>query len=77
MAMKVLRGEILEPYFNKETEKTEWLSPGGKTRLEAVKIVLGYTWGLPVQQGADELERRIIELEERLKGSQSSSWQSH
>ena len=50
MAMKILRGEILEPYFDKETEKTIYLSPGARTRLEACKIILAYCWGQPTQK---------------------------
>jgi hypothetical protein len=77
MAMKVLRGELKEPYFNKETKKTEWLEPGSKARLEAVKIILAYTWGTPVPVGNDELERRINEVEEVLKAKGTSAWGAH
>ena len=35
--------------------------PSVKERREACKLILAYCWGLPVHQGADELERRIIE----------------
>jgi hypothetical protein len=41
--------------------------PSVKERREACKLILAYCWGLPVQQGADELVRRIYDLEERLK----------
>jgi len=47
MAMKILRGEVLEPYFDQETERTIYLAPGAKTRLEASKVILGYAWGPP------------------------------
>ena len=45
--------------------------PSARELREACKLILSYCWGLPVQQGADELERRIIELEERLQGKNS------
>lgn len=50
MLLKVRDGEILEPYFNKETEKTEWLPPGAKTRTEACRLILAYCWGTPGQK---------------------------
>ena len=48
--------------------------PSIKERREACKLILAYCWGTPVAAGNDELERRVIELEERLK---ERSWQSH
>lgn len=42
--------------------------PSVKLLSDVCFKILAYCWGLPVQQGADELERRIIELEERLQG---------
>jgi hypothetical protein len=49
--------------------------PSIKERLNAIKLILAYTWGNPVQVGTDELERRIIELEEQIK--QVGSWARH
>jgi hypothetical protein len=51
--------------------------PSARELRESCKLILAYCWGTPVAVGSDELERRIMELEERLKGSQKSSWQSH
>ena len=48
--------------------------PSVKERREACKLILAYCWGTPVQQGMDELERRILELEERRK--EKMSWAS-
>ena len=45
--------------------------PSAKELREACKLILSYCWGTPVQKGADELERRIVELEERLQGKGS------
>ena len=41
---------------------------------EACKLILSYCWGTPVAVGADELERRILELEERLQ-EKRQPWQ--
>jgi hypothetical protein len=59
-------GKVLEPYFNQETGKTEYLATAAKTRLEACRLLLAYSEGTPTPQGTDALERRVIELEERL-----------
>ena len=40
--------------------------PSVKVLLDVHKLILAYTWGTPVQQGQDELERRVAEMEERL-----------
>jgi hypothetical protein len=49
--------------------------PSVRERREACKLILSYCWGTPVAVGNDELERRIVELEERLK--EKGSWLSH
>jgi hypothetical protein len=49
--------------------------PSARELREACKLILAYCWGTPVAVGADELERRIIELEERLKERQQKPWQ--
>ena len=41
--------------------------PSLKVLLDVHKLKLAYCWGTPVAQGQDELERRVIELERRLK----------
>jgi hypothetical protein len=41
--------------------------PSVKDLLAVHKLKLSYTWGTPVQQGQDELERRVMELEKRLE----------
>lgn len=46
--------------------------PSIKERREACKMILAYCWGTPVAVGNDELERRVMELEERLK--ESHAW---
>jgi Family of unknown function (DUF5681) len=51
--------------------------PSARELREACKLILAYCWGTPVAVGNDELERRILELEERLKRNQNSSWQSY
>src|SRR5258705_13667068 len=43
-----------------------------KQLVDVIKLILAYTWGTPVQVGNDELERRIVELEEQIK--QVGSW---
>jgi hypothetical protein len=40
--------------------------PSIKERREVCKLLLAYCWGTPVAQGADDLERRVMEIEERL-----------
>jgi len=40
--------------------------PSVKERREACKLILAYCWGTPVQSGHDELEKRVMELEQRL-----------
>lgn len=49
--------------------------PSVKVLADVCFKILAYCWGLPVHSGNDELERRIIELEERLKEAQT--WQAH
>lgn len=49
--------------------------PSVKERREACKLILAYTWGTPVVQGADEIEQRIMELEERLSELQPGKLQ--
>ncbi len=49
--------------------------PSARELREACKLILAYCSGTPVAVGADELERRIIELEERLKERQQQPWQ--
>jgi hypothetical protein len=51
--------------------------PSVKVLADVCFKILAYCWGTPVAVSNDELERRIIELEERLKQRQNSSWQSH
>ena len=51
--------------------------PSARELREACKLILAYCWGTPVAVGADELERRIIELEERSKERQQQPWQSY
>jgi hypothetical protein len=51
--------------------------PSARELREACKLILLYCWGTPVAVGNDELERRIIELEERLKERQQQPWQSY
>jgi hypothetical protein len=41
--------------------------PSARELREACKLILSYCWGTPVAVAADELERRILELEERLQ----------
>ena len=41
--------------------------PSVKERREACKLILAYTWGTPVQQGQDELERRVDDLYARVE----------
>ena len=48
--------------------------PSAKELREVCKLIIVYCWGTPVQQGMDELERRILELEERRK--EKISWAS-
>ena len=40
--------------------------PSVKTLLDVHKLILSYCWGTPVAQGQDDLERRVMELEQRL-----------
>lgn len=40
--------------------------PSVKVLMEVHKLKLSYCWGTPVAQGQDDLERRVMELEERL-----------
>ena len=40
--------------------------PSLKVLLEVHKLKFAYCWGTPVAAGADELERRVFELEERV-----------
>ena len=49
--------------------------PSARELREACKLIFAYCWGTPIALGADELERRILELEERFK--EKSSWASH
>lgn len=51
--------------------------PSVRELREACKLILAYCWGTPVAVGPDKLERRIIELEERLKERQQQPWQSY
>jgi hypothetical protein len=51
--------------------------PSVKVLADVCFKLLAYCWGTPVPMGADELERRIIELEERLKQRQQQQWQSY
>ena len=46
--------------------------PSARELREACKLILSYCWGSPIAIGADELERRIMELEERSKQKRSS-----
>jgi hypothetical protein len=48
--------------------------PSAKVLADVCLKILAYCWGLPVAVGNDELKRRIVELEERLK---ERPWQSH
>ena len=43
------------------------------------KLILAYTWGTPVAQGADDLERRIEEIEKLLadKPKAEGQWPAH
>jgi hypothetical protein len=58
---------------NGETVVVE-VVPSARELREACKLILAYCWGTPIQQGMDELERRILELEERRK--EKMSWVS-
>jgi hypothetical protein len=49
--------------------------PSLKSLLDVHRLKLAYTWGTPTAQGTDELEKRIEQLEERLKESQA--WPAH
>jgi hypothetical protein len=51
--------------------------PSVKVLADVCLKILAYCWGTPVAVGNDELERRIIELEERLKERQQQPWQSY
>ena len=48
--------------------------PSARELREACKLILSYCWGTPVAVGADELERRILELEDRLQ-AKGQPWQ--
>ena len=41
--------------------------PSVKERREACKLILAYCWGTPVATGADDIERRLLDIEERLR----------
>ena len=41
--------------------------PSVKVLLDVHKLILAYCWGTPVQQGQDELERRVDELYQRVE----------
>lgn len=38
-----------------------------KDLRETCKLILAYTWGTPVAIGTDDLEKRLIQLEDRLR----------
>lgn len=46
--------------------------PSVKALLDVHKLKLAYCWGTPVAQGADELERRVAELERRIENGARS-----
>ena len=48
--------------------------PSARELREVCKLILAYCWGTPVALGTDELERRMIELEERLQ-EKGQPWQ--
>jgi hypothetical protein len=68
--------EIREQVVTKENGETVVIEvvPSAKELREVSKLILAYCWGTPVAMGTDELERRIIELEERLK---ERPWAQH
>ena len=65
-----MEGRIDELGYDAKGERIA-VAASVKEVRESAKIVLAYTWGTPVAVGADELERRILELEERLQGKRS------
>ena len=50
--------------------------PSVKERREACKLILAYCWGSPVAVTADDLERRVMELEAMLL-SKETLWATH
>jgi hypothetical protein len=60
-----MEGRVDELAFDKDGHKFTVAASGREVR-EAAKIVLAYTWGTPVAVRTDELEKRVMELEERL-----------
>ena len=65
IVLDIMEGRIEEIAFDREGKRIV-VAPSVKEVREACKIVLAYTWGTPIPQGGDELERRVMELEERL-----------
>jgi hypothetical protein len=51
--------------------------PSVKVLMDVHKLILAYTWGTPVAQGADDLERRIEEIEKQLVGKPEGQWPAH
>ena len=69
----IMEGRIDELGYDAKGERIA-VAASVKEVRESAKIVLAYTWGTPVAVGADELERRILELEERLQ-TKGQPWQ--
>jgi hypothetical protein len=50
--------------------------PSVKELRETCRLLLAYCWGTPVQSGTDELEKRIMELEELIAKEMVKPWHS-
>jgi hypothetical protein len=57
--------QVLEPRWNAEAEKMEYVVPSVKVLADVCFKILAYTWGTPIQQ-ADDLAERIKTLEKRV-----------
>lgn len=65
--LDIYHAKVREQVVDQKTGDVYDVVPSIKEQREAVKLILGSCWGTPTQQGQDELERRVMELEERLE----------
>ena len=65
--LDICHAKVREQVVDQKTGDVCDVVPSIKEQREAVKLILGYCWGTPTQQGQDELERRVMELAEPLE----------
>ena len=73
IVVDIMEGRVKELAYTADGKEITVAASVREVR-EAAKIVMAYTWGTPVPVGNDDLERRLEELEERLK---EQPWVAH